>query len=499
MLTEYLYRQPGMDKLARDWVFYYERDVVRIPERENYATYSEASRLNGAVNDILLKGIHEGYSAMQNYVRAMQRISTATGGEYAKGMYGIAEHLVYTPFGIAQMRKKIGIPADDECTVIPLCRSLCGTDLSQMHEVEAGTFSKSRYGTTVGHEMFGIVVGVGKKGNGIVQIGDFVNFDSHYACEGRGHGNFDDCAKSGLGCDGIASIKGTLNEDGETRNEPIDGYFGNLVKCKISAIPGIMSADMAQQVVPSTLESLGNIAMISNHMEKIGLAKEPENTLVVVIGVGATGHQLALVASADKFPVIGIEPDPSRRKLAKDNEACLQVFDSASRAEEFLLKWREKHNEPNIIVSVMSGDEDAYQGANQLLALAGRLKFQKRVGIAFGLYGNDKSMPGDPDARRQRDVVLNRGHFVTDDGDEWFGITGRDKDAWKRVFTLYAVNSDGQLLNPTFVAKMKRTIKFLNYPSASISYNFDRALEIGSKFIHTELYSELKIAAGELN
>lgn len=492
MSTEHLYRKDGMDKLARDWVFDYERDTGGIPQRENYTLYPETFRLEGAINDILIKGIREGYRAMQNYVRLKEHITTATGGEYVKGMTGIVKHMVYTPYGIEKMRKKIGIVADDECVVIPVCRSLCGTDVGQMHDVEAGTFSESRYGTTVGHEMFGIVVGVGKKGKGIVQIGDLVNFDSHYACEGRGHENFDYCVKSGLGCDGIVSIRGTLKEDGITRNDPIDGYFGNLVKCKLSAVPGIMSAEMAQHVVPSALESLGNVAMIMNHLEKLGLAVKPENTLVVVVGVGATGHQLALVASSIQFPVIGIEKEFNRRRFAIRNEACSQIFDSAQEVEGFLQEWRRGRTNPNIVVSVMSGDEDAYQGANQLLALAGRLQFQKKVGIAFGLYGNDKPMPGDPKARRQRDFVLSRRHF-----DEWWGIAGRDKEAWEKVYKLYSIDSNGKLLNPDFVAKMNRTFRLLKYPSV---YSFDDALRLGERFIHANLSSsELKLGANVIN
>ncbi len=493
LFSEHLYRQSGMDKLSRDWVFHTENAAgIR---RENYTLYTETFILDSAVNDILIKGIQEGYRSMQDYVRLKERIMTATGGEYVKGMTGIAQHMVYTPYGIEEMRKKIGIVEDDECAVIPVCRSLCGTDVGQMHEVDVGTFSESRYGTTVGHEMFGIVVGVGKKG--IVQIGDFVNFDSHYACEGRGHENFDDCVKSGLGCDGIVSIRGTLKEDGITRNDPTDGYFGNLVKCKLSAIPGIMSVDMAQHVVPSTLESLGNIAMIMNHIENIGLAREPENTLVVVMGVGATGHQLALVASLEQFPVIGIEKNFNRSRFAIRNGACSQIFDSAQEIEGFLQEWRKGRKNPNIVISVMSGDEEAYHGANQLLAMAGRIQFQRKVGIAFGLYGNDKSMPGDPQSRRQKDFVLSRKHFTTENGEEWWGIAGRDKEAWEKVFRLYSIAPDGQLLNPDFIAKMNRTFRLIKYPSV---YSLNDALRLGEKFINANLSSsELKLGANVIN
>lgn len=396
MLTEYLYRKPGMDTLAHNWVFYFEHNTGGIPQREDYTLYGETFRLEGAINKILIAGIREGYRAMQDYVRRSEHVATATGGEYVKGMTGMAKHMVYTPYGIAEMRKQIGIIADDECAVIPTCESVCGTDLGQMHEVEAGTFSESRYGTTVGHEMFGIIVGVGKNGKGIVQIGDLV--------------------------------------------------------------------------------------------------KESENTLIVVSGVGATGHQLALVASSDRFPVVGIEPVFNRSRFAIRNEACSQIFDSAQEVEGFLQEWRKGRTNPNIVVSVMSGDEKAYQGANQLLAMAGRLQFQRKVGIAFGLYGNDKLMPGDPQSRRQKDFVLSRGHIITENGDEWWGIAGRDKEAWKRVFNLYSITPDGRLLNPEFVAKMKRTIRL------SSMHSFDGALSLGAKLIHAETSSsELKIAANTIS
>lgn len=304
-----------------------------------------------------------------------------------------------------------------------------------------------------GHEASGIIVGVGNNVKDFY-IGDFVCLDSHYSCPQ--HNNFNECVKSGRNCDGIVGgIRGSINKNGD-RNNPIDGYWGRIIKVKASALNYRLPQSLAEIFSPtSTLESLGNIYMIVNHLKKLK-ALDKNNSVMIITGLGATGYQLACVLKYYGLDVIGIENDSKRREFAKNTLNL--VFDSVKSFNAYV-KQETNLQEKDFILCEMSGNKEVITSSFDFLE---RLKNKgRKVFIAFGLVHDPSFVVKFNQEENQNEFVLSRKSFTSDMDTEVYGICGRDLEAWRQLIEdLSSDNEDSHRLANNLLSSIKIQTSF---------------------------------------
>jgi len=358
--------------------------------------------------------------------------TTTNGASYLQDVVGAVDCVRYTPNGIEfeTNGRTIQPPLPDEVLLLPTSVSLCGTDLALIEKALHGQLPKESMAKVVGHEAAGFIVGVGANVKNW-KIGQYVCLDSHFGCGSHDHHSFHDCVMSGKSCDGIAGgIRGALKDDG-TRAEPYDGYWSRVIAIPASALPIKLPLDIAQHLkAPSTLESLGNLYMIIGQMKKIGLTQNPEKTLCIVSGLGATGYPMAAVATHYGFHVVGINPSEGKRAFALQQGAVQSAYQTLQEVASELPTYE------NIVIVVTADHPAAHEDALQFLHEHAQTH-KRKVAIMFGLYADLKQpiagAPQEYATLPQRDFVFSRKSFTTEDGVEVYGVCGRDIDAWNSL------------------------------------------------------------------
>lgn len=358
-------------------------------------------------------------------------------------------------------------PKPDEVMILPVAVSLCGTDVALIDKARAGNLSPESNGKVVGHEASGFVVGIGKDvaEAGEWRIGDMVCLDSHFACQNAEHASFDDCVASGASCDGIVGgIRGALKPNGD-RDETHDGYWSRVFTVPVSALPIKLPLDVANHLAaPSTIESLGNIYMMVEQMESVGLLENPSESLVVVSGLGATGYPMAAVAKHYGFDVVGVNPSEGKRSFALDQKVVDSAYQDLSMLKSHV------PGKKNVIVIVTAGVEQAHQEAlDWLESLTEETGIERRAAIIFGLFSDaEKPLPYCPadlltkqgQPLPQRDFVFSRKSFETKSRTEVYGVCGRDLRSWQMLMTDLAPNDQGQ--PPRLVEQLNAAIHVLH-------------------------------------
>lgn len=303
--------------------------------------------------------------------------------------------------------------------------SLCGTDLNLIKKAKNNELNQNALGLIAGHEVSGIIVGIGNDVKNFY-IGDVVCLDSHYSCQK--HTSFNECVKSGKNCDGIVGgIRGAINENGD-RDYPVNGYWGRIIKVKASALNYKLPKSLTEIFSPtSTLESLGNIYMIVNHLKKLR-ALDKNNSVMLITGLGATGYQLACVSKYYGLDVIGLENDSSRREFAKNTLNL--VFDSFESLNSYINE-ESSLEDKDFILCEMSGNKQVITSGFEFLE---NLKNRgRKVFIAFGLVHDPSFVVKFNQEENQNEFVLSRKSLISEIGTEVYGICGRDLDAWREL------------------------------------------------------------------
>jgi threonine dehydrogenase-like Zn-dependent dehydrogenase len=392
----------------------------------------------------------------QELIKSSPQTTMPTGARYLTEFIGQTDGVRYTAQGIQfeERGRLVEPPQPNEVLIKTTSVSLCGTDLALIDKAHQGELPAEAIGKVVGHEAAGFIVGVGSEVKGW-EIGQFVCLDSHFSCSQEGHNHFDDCVQSGKGCDGIVGgIRGVLDDEGQ-RTEPPDGYWSRVIAVPASALPIELPLEIATHLkAPSTLESLGNIYMMVVKMKQEGLLDNPERTLCLVVGLGATGYPMAAVASHYGFRVVGINPSEWKRQFALEQGACQVAYAGINEATSELEGY------DRVVVIVTADHPSAHEQAlNFLETEAGGLS--RRVAIIFGLFADPKKpMPGAPPAMAnlpQRDFVFSRHQFKTDSGVEVYGVCGRDLESWQMLMADLQPDADGQSPN---LARMLNEAQF---------------------------------------
>lgn len=426
---------------------------------------------------------------LQKQLQAAATRRTPQGATVAIELPTAADCVRYVPGGIEHQREGLSIAdlAPDQVLIQPVAVSLCGTDIALIDKAHQNALPAEAMGKVVGHEAAGVIVGVGAEVKHW-QIGQVVCLDSHYACGDQGHAHFNDCVASGRSCDGIVGgIRGAMLPDGG-RAEPIDGYWSRLIVAPVSALPLELPAATADTLAaPSTLESLGNIYMMVGQLKKLDLLKQPEQTLFVVVGLGATGYPMAAVATHYGFEVVGINPSESKRLFALEQQAVVQALPDFSTLEDL------SKDKSQVVVVITAGAEVAHQEA--LDWLEARTEFQRKVAIEFGLFSDaTKPLPyctllqGEKPLS-QRDFVFSRHSFETPTKTEVYGVCGRDLEAWQTL--MRDIQPDGQGQPPLLVRQLNAAVHVLS--GAEALQSIAETLNQGSSSVDKLLRSQAKL------
>lgn len=333
---------------------------------------------------------------------------------------------------------KINPPTKDQVLLLTTAVSLCGTDLEIMKKARQNQLPNEAMGKVVGHEAAGIVVGLGAEVRDW-QIGQLVCLDSHFACSRSGHEHFDDCVASGKGCDGIVGgIRGAMDDQGQ-RLDPPDGYWSQVISVPASALPLELPIEIADSFkASSTLESLGNIYMMVVKMKELGLLEEPQRTLCVVVGLGATGYPMAAVASHHGLTTVGINPSTWKQEFAIKNGACQLTYPNIeSLPSKQTLEEELGQSWDQVLVIITTGDDATHQYALDVLEKSNS-PWKRKMAIIFGLFADPKQAmphaPSDMASLPQRDFVFSRHEFKTPNATEVYGVCGRNLASWRMLF-----------------------------------------------------------------
>ena len=369
---------------------------------------------------------------LQQTLEQNEIVHDPNGSRYFNGMFGQFDCVRYTAQGIEFRGKDNAIDEiqDDEILLYPTSVSLCGTDLALIDKAKSGGLPDEAIGKIVGHEAAGFIVGLGKQVTKW-KLGQYVCLDSHVACEQLNHHSFDDCVQSGKSCDGIVGgIRGVLNSSGAERLDPPTGYWSRMITVSQSAIPMIVPVEIAEKLkAPSTLESLGNLYMIQELLRDLELLNQPERTVCIVVGLGATGYPMAAVASHTGFQVFGVNPSEAKRSFAVEQGAVSQAFETI---EEAMVAVDSLSFE-NLVIIVTADAPSAHESALFELEKMGE-SVKRKICVLFGLYADPlqpiKGAPKPFDSVPQREFVFGRKNFTSANGVETYGVCGRDLRAW---------------------------------------------------------------------
>lgn len=435
-------------------------------QREEYYMRLAEAQLEEFLNRLLCKewGIPRPPSEIQRMILNMPR-RVFKGATYISEFLGPTTCLAYvaSPDGLGRIeavRRNTVPPSPDDIVVMPTCVSLCGTDVGLIEQLKKGKLNPQMLNLIAGHEMAGFIVAVGKNVDPAL-IGQFMCFESHYACSR--HKTPYECLLSGEGCDGIVSIRGSKKRNGK-RNPPRDGYWGPVVTVPASSMTISLPMPMVEYLrAPSVLESLGNIWEIIETIKELELIEHSDKKLLIVVGLGATGYPLALAAKQYGFNIIGVDPVARNRELVEKN-GIGKAFISVSEAETYIRQTFGEKSYDAVITAVMTGHERAY---SDTFALQHNLVdiVDRRVLLAFGLFSNETALMPEMSsdaAESQRDFVLNGHSFWTNDKLLVRAVRGRSKKAWKNLIIDLGPGEDGVTpKNPALVTSTNNVLASL--------------------------------------
>ncbi|MBI3577034.1 alcohol dehydrogenase catalytic domain-containing protein [Candidatus Gottesmanbacteria bacterium] len=436
-----------------------EQPAERTAQLASSIASLEARRFLQSTKDIL--------STQEMIYHILSRTTTyKDGAAYIEGFFGPVDCIRYGHSGVEFVPggRHIGPPAPGEVTVLATALSLCGTDRGFLKMMQDGTLPQDvAAAKAAGHEMAGIVIGTGR-GVDHCDIGDLVNPDSHVPCGVGNHLNLDACVGSGRGCDGIVSVRGSLNADGIRMPVP-PGYFSPVVNLNAKSIVRCIPDEIAREIAsPSVFESLGNSREVLLILAEMGLSNRLGHTMLIVSGLGATGYPLTAFATHNELRVVGIDPAPSQRQLADENNTCEATFATTQEAENYAIPQVETASIHNVVVAIMSGHPQALKDGIDLLRGTGFSSNNRRVLVVFGLF-NDPSapMPFIPQdfGLTQRDFVFNRRNYKTDDGIEIVGVCGRSRQTWFDMMDDFSPHQPGGL---PLIHKINKGIELLPGP-----------------------------------
>lgn len=289
--------------------------------------------------------------------------------------------------GMEILIKDIPSISEDEILVKVYAASICGTDV---HIYNWDKWAESRIKTipqTMGHELAGEVVKVGKRVH-TIQVGDIVSAETHIVC-----GECEFCLT------GRAHICKNTSVLGVDR----DGAFAEYI-----AIPAVNAWKNDPTVPPEYLsiqEPLGNAVHTV-------LAQDVVGKTVAIVGVGPIGIMAVDVAKAvGAARVFAIDVNQYRLDLAKQigADVCLNALDS--NLVEKILNLTDGAGID--VVCEMSGNGHALNQALEYLKLGGHL-----------------SILGVPTHKVEIDVT----NHIVFKGITIHGITGRRMyDTWYQV------------------------------------------------------------------
>lgn len=203
--------------------------------------------------------------------------------------------------GIALRDCEPRLPEQDEVMVQVHAAGVCGTDMQVYHG--EGAFAKRvKLPTTLGHEVCGTIVQVGKNVTHL-HVGDVVSLESHIPC---------------WVCKACRSGKSHVCPQTRYPGIDIDGAFADFMTVPASIVwvnPPDVDPEMAV-----LLEPLG----IAVHATLVGSGVSSQT--VVVNGCGPIG--LMNVAVARHFGahhVIAVDPNPYRRQMAEQMGASTVI------------------------------------------------------------------------------------------------------------------------------------------------------------------------------
>jgi len=191
-------------------------------------------------------------------------------------------------------------PGPGEVLLRLICCGLCGTDLFKL------THDSAPEGTVLGHELVGVVEEVGT-GVEEVACGDRVVVTHHAACGG--------CALCRRGADTqCPTFKENLLEPG--------GFSERLVARQRAVRNAWRVPDHVPDAAATFLEPA---SCVLRGIDKAGLPSG--EGVALVVGGGAMGllHLLVLRALSPRLAVVVGEPEPERRRLARELGAALAV------------------------------------------------------------------------------------------------------------------------------------------------------------------------------
>ncbi len=202
--------------------------------------------------------------------------------------------------GTRNVELALDAPGPGEALLRVICCGLCGTDLFKL------AHSSAPEGTVLGHELVGVVEAIGK---GVVEVGpgDRVVVTHHAACG--------ECTLCRRGADTqCAAFKENLLWPG--------GFSERLLVRPRAVAHAWRVPDSVPDAAAAFLEPA---ACVLRGVDKAALP--PREGVALVIGGGAMGllHLLMLRAVRPDLKVVVSEPEPERRRLARELGAVLAV------------------------------------------------------------------------------------------------------------------------------------------------------------------------------
>ncbi|MBI3379967.1 hypothetical protein HY029_04385 [Candidatus Gottesmanbacteria bacterium] len=243
----------------------------------------------------------------------------------------------------------------------------------------------------------------------------------------------------------------------------LPGYGSNVANVEASAIGHVVEDERMLNYFSdlNRCESLGNLWRIINGLKERGYKGEGNKNVMVIMGLGATGLPLAIIANHYGFPVIGIEQSGWRRETAKNLGVCDAVFENAAEAMQHMGSNGKYRDISNIIVPIMAGSQDAYSDAYALIQdRISHLPPQDRNSlphliVAFGLFPKPETrleLPGIPQDIGEREIVLKRHEYPLLGGlGRLVGMCGRLPIDWEVMMDALAPDGSGNPKNPVLV------------------------------------------------
>ncbi len=275
---------------------------------------------------------------------------------------------------------------DDWVKIKILAASVCGTD---MHIDEWDEWSQQRVkpGTTVGHELAGEIVEIGKNVKNL-KVGDIVACETHIVCEV---------------CDLCLTGNAHVCKETEIIGVHVDGAFAEYI-----CMPESNCRPQPKDIEPkylSVLEPFGNAVHTVTRFEV-------KDQIVAVVGCGPIGLMavnLAKVLGAKK--VIAVEIDEYRINMAKElgADVCINPIE-----EDVVARMMEESNQKGIdVICEFSGNAGAMETMFKYVGLNGKI-----------------SILGIP----RRDLTIDFANDIVFKGVTIYGVVGRKMyETWDKA------------------------------------------------------------------